>query len=339
MRVTIRDVAKKAQVSISTVSKVINDSPTIPSSTKKRIRQIMKELNYYPNRIARSFAQQSSYTIGILMELKRSYAFIDPYLYEILGGIEEVAQQNGYLLTLSNSDSIVNSGNALDKLIMEKRVDGLIIHVASITKNVIQKLEEHDFPYIVIGQPEYDTNVCWIDINNKLAGEIATTHLIEEGYSHIAFIGGKSKDAISAKRQSGYKTVLQNHSIKVNKDYVKEGDADTEGGYRMMNELLDLPTPPDSVVCVSNFVAFGAIKAIQERGLKIPKDIALIGFDNYPLSQYTDPPLSVVDIDVFELGVHAANALMNKLKNPTLQVQYNMLSPNLIVRESSKKTK
>lgn len=339
MAVTIKDVAELAGVSKSTVSKVINDSPTISTATKEKVRKIMKELNFYPNHIARTLVQQSTYTIGVLMELKKSYAFENPYLYEILGGVEEIARQNGYLLTLSNIDSIINSKNALDKLIMEKRIDGLIIHVASITKNIIEKLEKLQFPYIVIGQPNFDSNSCWIDINNKLAGEIATTHLVEQGYKRIAFIGGTARDAISTKRQTGYRNVLQNCDMKINKDYIKEGGSNTEEGCRLMNELLDLAELPDSVVCVSNFVAFGAIQAIRNHGLKIPEDIAVVSFDNYPLAQYTDPPLSVVDIDVFELGVHAGNALMNKLKNPNLQVQYSMLAPELIVRESSRKAR
>lgn len=337
MVVTIKDVAKKAGVSISTVSKVINNAPTISDITKVRVKQIMEELNYYPNSIARSFVSQNSYNIGILMELKRSYAFLNPYLYEILGGIEEVAQQNGYFLTLSNINSVMYNRNALDKIVMGKRFDGLIIHVAALTKSMIQRLEELEFPFIVIGQPAFECGVCWIDINNKLAGEIVTNHLIDEGYKRIAFIGGIQKDRISANRQNGYKNALLNKGVKIEKYYIKEGGTTLEEGFRLMNELLDLPNPPDSVVCTNNFIAFGGIKAIQSRGLKIPGDIAVVGFDNYPLSQLTDPQLTVVDIDVFELGVQAANALMNKLKNPNLQVQYSMLSPTLIVRESSKK--
>ncbi|MCX8129869.1 MAG: LacI family transcriptional regulator [Clostridia bacterium] len=337
MAVTIKDIAKIAGVSISTVSKVINDSPTIPDTTKNRIRKIMEEQKYYPNRIARSFVQQSSNIIGIFMELKRSDAFLNPYLYEILGGIEVIAHENGYLLNLSNVSSLVNGKNALDKIVMEKRVDGLILHVASINKSIVQKLEDLNFPYIVIGQPNFESNACWIDINNKLAGEIATSHLLDEGYKRIAFIGGTTDDAITTKRQQGYISVLQTNGMGINKAYIKEGDSTAEDGFRLMNELLDLPKIPDSVVCASNFIAFGAMQAIKKKKLSVPKDIAVIGFDNYPLSQYTEPELSVVDIDVFELGVHAANALMNKLKNPSLQVQYNMLSPNLIVRDSSKR--
>lgn len=338
MPVTIKDVALRAGVSISTVSKVINNGSNISDATKEKVRSIMKELNYYPNIIAKSFAQRNSYNIGVLMDLKRSDAFINSHLYEILGGIEEVAQQNGYFLTLSNMSSVIKN-DTLDKIVMQKGVDGLIIQVNNLTKSTCQRLDDLSFPYIVIGQPKFESKVCWIDSNNKLAGEIAASHLIEEGYERIAFIGGPDKDDISKNREAGYRNSLQEHSIKVNKSYIKEGETNTENGYTLMNELLDLPNPPDSLVCTNNFMAVGAMRAIKERGLKIPDDVAVIAFDNYPLSQFTEPPMSVVDIDVFELGVHAANALMNKLRNPNLQVQYSMLSPTLIVRESSKKAK
>lgn len=336
MAVTIKDVANQARVSISTVSKVINDSPTIPPATKERIRKIMEELNYYPNRIARSFAQQNSFTIGVLMDFKKSYAFMNPHLYEILGGIEEVANQNGYLLTLTSIRSLINNKNALDRMIMEKRVDGLILHVSVFTRTISQKLDKLQFPYTVIGEPNFDSNACWIDINNKHAGEIATTHLMEEDCKRIAFIGGPANDDISAKRQSGYRNILQAGNIKIDKRYILEGEPATADGYQLMNELLNLPEPPDGVVCSNNFLAFGAIQAIKKRNLRIPQDIKIVSFDNYPLSPYTDPPFSVVDIDVFELGVHAAEALLNKMKNPNLQIQYNIISPTLIIRESSK---
>lgn len=336
MPITIKDVALKAGVSISTVSKVINNGPNISAATKEKVKNIMKDLNYYPNILAKSFAQRNSYNIGVLMDLKRSDAFVNSHLYEILGGIEEVAQQNGYFLTLSNMSSVIKN-DTLDKIVMQKGVDGLIIQVNGLTKGICQRLDVLGFPYIVIGQPKFESKACWIDINNKLAGEIATTHLIDEGYERIAFIGGPDKDDISQNRETGYKNSLQEHYIKINKSYIKEGPTITENGYALMNELLDLPIPPDSIVCSNNFTAVGAIRAIKKRGLKIPNDVALIAFDNYPLSQFTEPPMSIVDIDVFELGVHAADALMNKLKSPNLQVQYSMLSPTLIVRESSKK--
>lgn len=334
--ITIKDVAKAAGVSISTVSKVINDAPTISKATKERIRDLMKEMNYYPNVIARSFVHQSSKNIGVIMELKRNYAFIHSHVYEILGGIEGVLNENGYMVTLLNTTTFGNSIEPYEKLIREKRVDGMIIHIANINKSLCKKIDELGFPYIIIGQPDFESNISWIDVNNKAAGEIATKHLLDEGFSRIAFIGSTSKDNVSNSRQLGYRSTLIANNIKVCKEYLMEGEPSEDGSEEMMEQLLNLPVPPDSIICLNNYVAIGALKAIKRRGLRIPQDIAIISFDNYPLSMYTEPPLSVVDNDVFELGAHAAKALLNKIDNPNLQMQYSMLSPKLILRNSSK---
>lgn len=336
-KITIKEVAKVAGVSISTVSKVINDAPTISDATKKRIKEIMSELNYYPNNIARSFVQQSSKNIGVIMESKKHFAFINSHIFEILGGIEGVLSENGYTLTLLNATYLGDNSEPYERIIMEKRVDGLIIQVANLNKTLCKKMDAMNFPYIVIGQPHFESNMCWIDINNKSAGEIAANHLISEGYQKIAYVGSDAVDGINFNRQNGYLSSLTKHNIPILEEYIMSGDTSTENSTKMMDTLLSLQNPPDSVICLNNFVAFGVIKAIKEHGLQIPDDVAVITFDNYPLSMYTEPQLTVVDNDVFELGTHAANALLNKINNPNLQMQYSMLSPTLIIRESTRK--
>lgn len=336
-KITIKEVAKAAGVSISTVSKVFNDSPTISNETKIRVRNIMDEMNYYPNIIARSFVTQSSKNIGVVMELKRNYAFLNSHIYEILSGIEGVLSKNGYIVSLLNSASIGNNSEPYEKMIKEKRIDGLIIHVSNLNRSLCKKMEKLNFPYIIIGQPVHESNICWIDINNKAAGEIAAKHLKEQGYERIAFIGGTETDNVSNNRKLGIKSVVESSNLKLFREYFMEGEPTIENSEVMMNQLLSLPVLPDSVICLNNFVAYGALKAIKKRGLKIPDDIGIISFDNYPLSMFTEPELSVVDNDVFELGSHSAKALLDKLENPNLQIQYSMLSPSLIIRESSKR--
>lgn len=299
----------------------------------------MQELNYYPNNIARSFVQQNSKNIGIVMELKRHYAFNNSHIYEILGGIESVLSDNGYTLTLLNTHSLGNNLDAYEKLIREKRVDGMIIHVSPLIKSLSERMDSLNFPYIVIGEPDFDSNLCWIDINNKSAGEIAVNHLISEGYRKIAFIGSTTTDNICANRLKGYHSALEKHNIPVCAEYIKHNPHSVENSDALVQELLNLSSPPDSIICLNNFIASKVITAIKKRGLRIPQDIALVSFDNYPLAMFTEPQLTVVDNDVFELGTHAANILLNKIASPNLQMQYSMLSPNLIVRESSLKNK
>lgn len=335
MAITIKDVAKKAGVSISTVSKVIHDAPTISESTKQKIRSIMKELNYYPNIIAQSFASQSSYHIGLIMTLKKEDAFLNPYIYEILAGIEETAKKHGYLLSLINMNTVSEDPHELEKLIMQKRVDGLIIHLAGFKNKLLKILDKKKFPYIFIGQPSFTSSSCWVDINNTKAGEIATEHLINQGCEKIAYLGDGINNFICKSRYNGYQNALELKGYEINSEYIKDTSDISEQTSVLIDKLMGLKKQPDGLVCSNNFIAFESLKSLQQKGISIPNDIRIITFDNYPFAPFTTPKLSVVDIDVFELGVQAANILIKKLLNPTITIQYSLLSPSLIIRESS----
>lgn len=336
MAVTIKDVAIKAGVSISTVSKVIHDSPSISAATKQRILRIMKELNYYPNIIARSFVRQSSYHIGLIMSLKKEDAFLNPYIYEILGGIEEVVRKNGYLLSIINMSTILDDPVELEKLIAQKRVDGFLIHLGGFKEKLARPLDKAGFPYVFIGRPTFTTSSSWVDINNTKAGEIATEHLISQGCRKIAFIGNKAEeqDPVCGARIDGYKNVLQRKGCDYNVLYL---NSDLKSTPSVFDKLMMPENRPDGLVCSDNYTAFETLKYLREKNINIPHDILLITFDNYPLAPYTTPRMSVVDIDVFELGVQSAKAIIDKLSNANLTIQSSLISPSLIIRESSSK--
>lgn len=337
MSVTIKDVAARAGVSISTVSKVIHDSPTISDATKQRVLEVMKELNYHPNIIARSFARQSSYHIGLIMSLKKEDAFLNPYIYEIMGGIEEVARKNGYLLSIINTSTILGNPGELEKLIAQKRVDGLIIHLGGFDEKLTEVLDKAEFPYVFIGRPSFATGASWVDINNCKAGEIATEHLVGQGCSRIAFIGNgiTHRSSICGARVEGYKNVLQAEGYQVDERYIKDMKGASHNIPSLMEELLGLDERPDGLVCSNNFIAFETLKYLQRKNINVPGDMLLITFDNYPFAPYTVPSMSTVDIDVFDLGAQSAHAIISKLSNPGITIQYSLLSPSLIVRESS----
>lgn len=333
MAVTIKDVAKKAGVSISTVSKAIHDSPSIPAATKQRIFDAMKELNYYPNSIARSFARQSSYHIGLIMSLNREDAFLNPYIYEILSGAEEIAKKNGYLITLINMSTILNDPRELERLIIQKSVDGFLIHLAGFDPKLMKIIKKHNFPLAFIGKPWFDSPECWGDIDNTMAGEIATEHLLSTGCRRIAFIGEGLNSYICRMRYVGYKRALSKNGLELNSEYAK--DTALKSISLLIDELASMDEPPDGLVCSNNFVALEVLKCLHKRNIRIPEDMAVITFDNYPFAPYTEPKLSVVDIDVYELGIQSADVLIKKLRNPALTIQCNVLSPTLLIREST----
>lgn len=335
MGVTIKDVAKAAGVSTATVSRVINSSPLIPPDTSDKIRRIMKEMEYFPNNIARSFAHQSTYTIALIVDIDNTDAFANPFFYQVQYGIEKVACSHGYNLMIANEKTMINHENALNRMVFEKRVDGVVMPASLLKKSLIKRMEKEKFPFVVIGEPEEGFNVNWVDINNKMAGEIAAKHLIENGFKRIAFITGNSKDIFNKNRLNGYKSALKSCNIDFNQYFIKESEATQEDGYRIMNEMLEDDNPPDAVVVSNNIAAFGALRAIKRKGYKVPEEIGLVSFDTYPVAEFSEPQMSTVDIDVFDLGVQAATMLFKEIHIPSSSIQNSLLSVKLISRGTS----
>ena len=335
MNATIKDIAKAAGVSPSTVSRVVNDSPLISEETKIKIRKLMKEMNYTPNMIAKQLATQNSFNVGFLINTDSKECFMDPFFYEMVGGIQSVLSAKGYELSLCNIKYIESNDNFISRFISSKKVDGLIIHVSIMNKKVAAKLNSLDFPYVVIGQPEENLDVSWVDINNFKAGEIAVNHLITQNYKNIAFIGGTLDESVSLNRKNGYLNALKESAF-IQKDYyMKESMGTQEDGYNIMKDLLNLVDPPDAVIGINNFTTFGALTAIKESNLKIPEDIALVTFDDHPIAPYTTPTLTSLNININELGVFAADMLMDLISKKIKGKKAIIISPELSIRESS----
>lgn len=336
MAITIKDVAREAGVSTATVSKVINGVPSISEATVAKINRIMKELNYHPNLRAQNFARKSTRTIVFITNLERNTAFLNPHMFEIMSGLQKALNKKNYTLSILTI-SIEEQLDSIDQIIAQKSVDGMVIHVSVVTKDMSLRILKSGFPHIIIGCPNFESQLCWIDSNNYLSGEIAANHLIEQGYHNISFIGGLEKDMISTHRLQGAITALTDKKIRLNEAHIKRGESTIQEGYRMMEELLSMKQLPDSIICANNHIALGVFKSIKEHGLRIPQEIGVISFDDYPFSQITDPMMSVANIDVYDVGVQAGKMILNKIKKPNLQVQSYTTLPNLIVRESTKR--
>ncbi len=339
MPVTIKDVAKEAGVSISTVSKVINNSYTISEETAKKVREVMERLHYHPNLTARNFVKGSTGNVIFLANLEKNSAFANPHMFEIICGAQKSLEKKGYSLQVLNTPTNEAQIEAVEKIISQRNADGIIIHGCADNRELAPFILKASFPHMVIGYPNFDSQLCWMDTNNCLSGEITATHLIEEGYQEIAFIGGLETDFISVHRLQGVKTALKNFGIPITPSYLKQGADDISKAKKAMEELLKSEKRPDSVICANNLIALGALDVIKQNRLKIPDDIAVITFDDYPFSQITEPKLTVVNIDVYEIGVQAGNMIISKIKKPNLQIQSYSTLPELIIRESTKKTK
>jgi len=335
MAVTIKDVALKAGVSTTTVSKVINNIPTISEATSSRIRSVMKELDYHPNRRAQNFARQSSRTILYVSTLNKNIAFNNPHMFETLVGLHNALAKKNYGLTIT-SVTKENCISLIEEIISQKIVDGIVFHVSVVSKELEKLILKEEMPHIILGCPEHKTKLSWIDNNNALSGEMAAKYILSLGYNRIAFIGGNKNDIGSTYRFEGVLHAITQANIYLNEDYLLFGDSSIESGVARMKQLLALKVKPDAVICANNYLALGALKALQESDLRVPEDVGLITFDSYPFATTTNPTLTTVDIDVYDLGKQAGESILQILKKPNLKIQSYRTLANLVYNHSTR---
>lgn len=328
MPVTIKDIAKKVGVSPSTVSRALTGRATISEETKKQISKAIEELNYHPNTSARNLANGITRTVCLLINaFEEPDAFSNAFFTNSVFGIERTVQEYGYdLLTTGCFDGKVSQ--TVEKLVLEKKTDGLIIPPSLATKQIIQKLLNEDIPFVILGEPTNHGSVCsWVDINNYQGGLIACQHLLDKGYKNIAFYGGKDSDCFVQKRLAGFV------------DCLKKNAKETENVSFMNNTISarDILNKNcfDGIVCNDNFVAADVLKAANDLNLSVPQQIGIVAFDNFPIAPYMNPPLSCVDIDTLSQGAEATRILIHCIEGA--HPQQTLISTALIERESSKR--
>ncbi|WMC94079.1 LacI family DNA-binding transcriptional regulator [Kineothrix sp. MB12-C1] len=334
MAVTIRDVAKRAGTSATTVSKVMNGSYSISQATADRVNQAMEELNYHPNLRARNFAKQSTKTVIFVTLLGKNVGFSNPHMFEIMCGLERALSEKGYSLIVK-SITAEETCQYIRKASDTKLADGFVIHASAISCELDELVQEKAIPHLVIGTPNFKSHFCWIDIDNRLAGEIAAKHLLEEGYQSLAFIGGEETDKISMHRLNGVLSILNKHDVIVPRGHVQQGESVCDSGYRMTEQILDSKERPDAIICANNYIAYGCVNALHDKNISIPEDMGIVTFDDYPFSQILKPMLTVVNIDVFDMGMQAGKYILQKIKKPNLYAQSYITFPSVIVREST----
>ena len=334
MGATIKDVAKAAGTSVSTVSKVLNGHYSISEETAQRVRKVMKELNYYPSASAQSIAKGTTKIVTVLTSLSPNTAFQNPHIFEIVAGMEETLRAKGYHLHLRGVD-VADACEAAEEIISRRSADALAIHVSVMSHPLSGLLTKLRFPHIVLGMPNFESQVCWIDNNNVYSGTIAASYLLGKGYRKIAFIGGQYYDLGSSLRLQGVKQELQSAGFPMEERYILWGDSTRADGMGMTAKLLDQEPLPDAIICANNYIALGCVETLHSRGLKIPEDMGVLTFDDYPFSRMIDPPLTVVDINVRDMGSQAGKFLVDTIRNPNMQVQTYVTTSNILERRST----
>ncbi|PTX65009.1 LacI family transcriptional regulator [Melghirimyces profundicolus] len=335
---TIKDVAKIARVSPSTVSRVIAGSDRISQKTKERVRKAMEEVNYVPNAIARSLARSRTRTVGFTLSRRADQAFSNPFFSEVLRGMSSVAQMRDYNILLSISLNEEEEKEKCLRLIRERRVDGLIVSTSRVKDSLIDALLREEIPFVVIGRSA-DSPVMSVNNDNVQASFQATKHLLKEGYREIAFISGPRELMVSVDRLQGYKQALFEAGIPVEEGRIAETDFSEEGGFQALCAMRESGVAFDAVLASDDLFALGALRFATHYRMDVPEELGILGFNDTPMMSHTHPPLTSVRILSYELGAEAMELLLGGLENPEKwKNQKEIVLPSrLEIRESTRR--
>ncbi len=337
-KTTIRDVAAAAGVSHQTVSRVINDRPDVADETRRRVRQVIEELNYQPSAIARSLIQQRSLTLGVVIA---GLEFFGPA--SILNGIASQADGMGYALLLKELSSFdVDQIDPILNPLLARQVDGVIWAVPEVGDNrAWAQHRDFELPvptFFITMQARPDLPA--VSIDNRAGGRIATEHLLEQGYRHIAHITGPLDWWDARERKAGWQDTLHSAGVQVTDQQWEVGDWSAASGERAIHRLLDKYPEMDAVFAANDQAALGVLQAIHRKGLRVPRDLAVVGFDNTVESAYYWPSLTTVKQDLQELGYTAVRELIHIIEasrkgETAIESKNIFLQPELVIRESS----
>lgn len=324
----MKNVAKLANVSIATVSRVFTGSDTVADETRKKVMKVIKELDYHPNVLARQLRRMKTKTIVVVVP-----DITNTFFSQVLRGIEVIARGNGYRVLLGDTENNIAIERKYLKALYEKYADGLILLTARMERDRIESLAEK-YPVVLACEYLKGSNIPTVSIDNINAARRATEHLIKLGHKRIAHITGPMNVVLSRDRLKGYKQTMKTYGVEIDPLLINEGDFYYKTGYDLMLKLMSIDNPPTAIFAANDEMAIGAIKAIQSQGLKVPEDIAIVGFDNIEMSAFFSPSLTTIGQPTYKIGEKAMNLLLNLFRGKKLKKNQFVLDTKLIVRES-----
>lgn len=334
MPVTMMDIANDLKVSVVTVSKVLRNQGRISDATRKRVLQRAKELNYQMNWVARSLVTRRTYTIGLILP-----EFTHPFFAEIARAVAQTVRPQGYHIVISSFEEDPELEASEVESLLARQMDGLIIASSqpSGRLEMFKRVQERDTPYVLIDRPISGLRASFVGVDNRAIGQLATEHLIELGCCRIGHLRGPEV-GIGEERLEGYRQALTKSGFRPDPRYIVAGGRGDDTGYEGMQKLLAVRPLTDGVFCYNDPVAIGAMKAILEAGLKLPRDIALVGAGNVHYSDVLAVPLTTIDQGTCQIGALAAELLMARITaKRALRPKTILIPPKLVERESTRR--
>jgi len=327
---SMNEVAKRAGVSIATVSRVLNNSDSVNEATRLKILKAIKELKYQPSRVAKRLRSKSvsSNLLGVLLP-----DIQNPFYVDVMRGIEDVAYKNNYAIIMCNYGQDEKKEIMYLDILQSEAIDGLIAAPVNENDQRLKSIIKEGLPVVCVdrGLAGIDVDIVWV--NNEEGSFAAVTHLINSGYKRIAYISGLPSIPSSRMREKGYLRALENNNIS-SSDLIKYGDSSYESGVELCAELLDLPNPPDAIFSGNNLITLGALETIHKRKKRIPDDVAIVGFDDMFWASSLNPPLTAVRQPAYEIGKRAGELLIQRINDPLRPCIQMTLNAELMIRSS-----
>jgi DNA-binding LacI/PurR family transcriptional regulator len=324
---TIYDVAKEAGVSIATVSKVINETGRISSKTRKHVTEVMKHLDYQPSLVASALTKKRTNTIGLLIPDLGNLFFA-----EVARSIEDRAHEKGYNVVICSTDNDAGKEEKYLAWLRQKRVDGIILATGMQSDKSVKSLLDLKLPVALVARESPRLAVDTVRVDDYLGGYLAASHLTELGHTRIAVIAENMQVSSSWERVEGYKKALEEAGLPYEEALIKVSTFDIEGGKAAARQLLELGDPPTAIFACNDLLAIGVIQVSRERGLSVPEQLSVVGFDNTLIATLTEPPLTTISQPIPDLGKRVVDVIMQEIAGENQAKQRVVLVPELIRR-------
>lgn len=325
------NVAERAGVSVATVSRALSGSgKRVSPMVLERVMRAAEDLGYHPNNLARNMRAGASRIFGLVIS-----DVGNPFFTAVARGAEDVAQRHGYSLVLSNTDENPARESASLSVMAAERAAGVIVASTNEAEDALRKLVAVGVPIVAIDRRIERLSTDVVAVDNDSAAYDAVSHLIQLGHRRIGMVGGLEGLSTARERAEGYRRALREHRLPPSDELLRFGNFRESGGYEQAKALLDLPKPPTAIFTVNNLTTLGALRAVRERGVRLPADLSLVGFDDIPTGDLLEPALTVVQQPTYQLGARATELLIRRLADPETPVQEILLAAKLIIRGST----
>ncbi len=327
----LEQIAKLSGVSRSTVSRVVNNDPNVSKVTREKVMQVVKRVNYTPNAAARGLAVGRTHVLGLVIPMGVAALFTDPYFPILIQGVSSACNAREYSVMLWLAEPEYER-RQIRQIMYSGLVDGVIVSSMLLNDSLVQALSDGDLPFMLVGRHPTDTHASYVDADNIGGAREAVTHLLRLGRTRVATITGPQNMIVGADRLTGYLAALHERGVISDASLIAEGDFTEADGYRAMQQLM--MRRPDALFAASDMMAIGAMRALREAGLRVPEDVAVVGFDDLPQSARTEPPLTTVRQPTYRLGTTAVDSLLDLIEYPDSSPRRIVLPTELVVRAS-----